>query len=166
MERLRVLNDSDYLAHHGVKGQKWGVRKEDDEKELNRVRSLHDEDIRYRKGLNDEQLRLQSKTDKQDQKVANQKRKRVIKNVVFGVALAAIGASVVSRLLKKRFGKQQNASVAIKNNAPTISKGKEYVTGYARVSPRGYNAPKNYANMKSRYIRKGAFTGALAKYSL
>lgn len=158
MERLRVVNDSDYLAHHGVKGQKWGVRKEDDEKELNRIKSLHDEDLRYQKGLNDEQLRLQKQADKQEQKQAKEKRKRVVKNIVFGAALAAVGAAIVSSLLKGRFGKQQNASTAIKNNAPTISKGKEYVTGYKNVPA--------FAQSSSRALGVKNYMGKKAKYNI
>lgn len=154
MERLRVVNDSNYLAHHGIKGQKWGVRKEDDEKELNRMKSLHDEDLRYQKGLNDEQLRLQKQTDKQEQKQAKQKRKRVIKNVIFGAALTAIGAAIVSGLLRGRFGGQQNASTCIKNNTSTISRGKEYVTGYSHApistSSRALGV-KNYMGKKAKY---------------
>ena len=155
MKRLVVVDDN-YLAHHGVKGQKWGVRKEDDEKELNRVRSLHDEDLRYQKGLNDEQLRLQRQTDKQEQKLAKEKRKRVIKNVVFGAALSAIGIAIVSSLLKGRFGGNQNASEAIKNNKATISRGKEYVTGYKNVPAFAASSSrtlgvKNYMGKKARY---------------
>ena len=32
MNDYYVIRDEDYLSHHGVKGQKWGVRKDDDKK--------------------------------------------------------------------------------------------------------------------------------------
>lgn len=157
MRRLVVVSDN-YLAHHGIKGQKWGVRKEDDERELNRIRSLHKEDVDYQKNLNNEELRLQKQIDKRDKKIAKEKRSRRIRNVIFGTVLSAIGVNIVANLLSKRFGKQQNASEAIKNNAAAISKGKEYVTGYKNVPV--------FANYSSRAMGVKNYMGKKAKYNI
>lgn len=134
---------NNYLQHHGVKGQKWGVRKEPEETAKSR-NSFDDEMLNYER----QQAKLQKKEEKK------QKRERA-KKIFFGVALTTAGIAVVAALIKK-FGNKKPATQVISENKATISAGKEYVTGYnkAKLIQLGSSRTlgvKNYMGKKRTY---------------
>jgi len=90
---------NNYLQHHGVKGQKWGVRKEPEETAKSR-NSFDDEMLNYER----QQAKLQKKEEKK------QKRERT-KKIFFGVALTTAGIAVVAALIK---------NLVIKNLQPKL----------------------------------------------
>lgn len=130
---------NDYLQHHGVKGQKWGVRKEPEETAKNR-NSFDDEMLEYER----QQAKLQKKEEKK------QKRERA-KKIFFGVALTTAGIAVVAALIKK-FGNKKPATQVIAENKATIAVGKEYTTGFKDV-PVGLLQSSRYNHVK-KYMGK------------
>lgn len=137
--------NKNYLQHHGVKGQKWGVRK-DPEPGQGRSKtgnSEYDELLRYEK----ERAKLERKEEKRQKRERNKK-------IFLGVALTAAGVAAVSTLIK-RF-RNKSASQAIAENKATIAVGKEYTTGFKDV-PVGllqssrYNHVKNYMGKHKTY---------------
>lgn len=114
--------NENYLQHHGIKGQKWGVRK-DPEPGQGRSKtgnSEYDELVKYEK----EHAKLERKEEKRQKRERNKK-------IFLGVALTAAGMAVVATLIKKF--RNKSASQAISENKATIAVGKEYVTGYSNV---------------------------------
>lgn len=123
------VKHSDTLQHHGVKGQKWGVRKDHESSQ----------DI--------------SETDNSEYEEKRQKRERN-KKIFIGVALTAAGIAAISTLVK-RF-KNKSASQTISENKATITVGKEYVTNYSNVPIKNLESSrrlgiKNYMGKNRSY---------------
>lgn len=142
-------NQNNYLQHHGVKGQKWGVRKEEERQaEYEHERRINDEQIRVQKKM----YQLENKQNKLEQK---EKRKKILRNIAIGVVLTAAGVGIVKALLGSRFS-GQSANEAIKSNPNTISYGKQYTTGYSNVPVKNLSSSKrlgikNYAGKNATY---------------
>lgn len=129
MKRLVVVDDN-YLAHHGVKGQKWGVRKDESSDNPNTEPYELETDSR-------KQIENQEKQQKE-------KRNKTIRNIVLGVGLTAIGISIVERLLRTRFSDKSSKN----SNTKTRTKKSAHIPGssWKDVYGKGHNDP---------YVKKG-----------
>lgn len=70
------MKDENYLAHHGIKGQKWGVRKEEDKKSPKK--KLSKEELLKRK----------------------EKGKKIVKGIAIGTASVAATAAATALVVK------------------------------------------------------------------
>lgn len=94
---------SDFIAHHGVKGQRWGVRKYYDDKgkltELGKRRYAEKEkkaDFKRQKALNTQQYRQQKALNEQASQHESKRRRG---RVLAAAALVAIGASAAKGIM-------------------------------------------------------------------
>ena len=122
-------NNYNELYHYGVKGQKWGVRKDSESSQ----------------GI--------SETDNSEYEEKRQKRERN-KKIFIGVTLTAAGIAAISTLVK-RF-KNKSASQTISENKAAIAVGKEYVTNYNNVPIKNLESSrrlgiKNYMGKNHSY---------------
>ena len=133
-----------YLQHHGVKGQKWGVRKEDPESNKNKNSTNsqeYDDLIKYEK----ERIKLERKEERRQNREKNKK-------VFYGVALTAAGIAAVVTLIRRFSNKPAHQVIA--ENKSTIAAGKQYTTGYKNV-PVGLMQSSRYNRVRN-YMGKGA----------
>lgn len=103
-KEYRINRDEEYLAHHGVKGQKWGVRNEEEPTG------------RQRKGSGDTDLyEYNSKTQSMQRINRDEYAKRGVKaagaasGIVAGLSAATIGYAVVSSMKDVNLGKALGA---------------------------------------------------------
>ncbi len=93
----------DYIAHHGVKGQRWGVRKYYDENgkltELGKKRYAEKEkkaDFKRQKALSNQQYKQQKALNEQASQHESKRRRG---RVLAAAALVAIGASAAKGIM-------------------------------------------------------------------
>ncbi|WP_288940762.1 hypothetical protein [uncultured Streptococcus sp.] len=93
----------DYIAHHGVKGQRWGVRKYYDENgkltDLGKRRYAEKEkkaDFKRQKALNNQQFKQQKALNEQASQHESKRRRG---RVLAAAALVAIGAAAAKGIM-------------------------------------------------------------------
>lgn len=133
MEKWIVIKDENYLEHHGIKGQKWGVRKQnsenDDEKKTSEKTSTDIIDTKELKNKDDT------------------KKSKVSKAILVG-ALATMGAALVTTLIVK-LSKRNNNNSSKTSTKKTKRAKSAHIPGssYKDVYGKGWN--------NDPYVKKG-----------
>ena len=106
-----------YLAHYGVKGMKWGVINE--EEPVGQQPAYSEQDTQSMKQTAD-------KVRNADAETVKEKRKRIVRNIVKGVAIGAIVAGItvgaVKGYAKKQTGEEQDLATSLGIIGQKISK--------------------------------------------
>lgn len=155
-----MYNENDYieyrkdcLAHHGVKGQKWGVRrlKEKIQKEKlkakiaeqkQKQKDPYEDQLRFQKQSNKNQIKFEEKRhefDQQDAKEKTKNGKSIIKTLLVGGVLATAAISSILVKHKNNIAEgQARASVMMQKsrNTNAVSRAKTSVK-VASIKSRG-----------------------------
>lgn len=148
-EYYGVTRSPEYLAHYGVKGMKWGVRKA---KESGNSRQL---DRQWRKA-NRKLTRLQNKANW----VTQNKRKNIADNITAGVQTAGLLSASGALMAKKTNGAVASIVGSSLLSAPSVIGS---LRTKKRLLPEGHKKAvedaNNWANEMNRAFRKTKYQG-------
>lgn len=111
---MDYLEFKNYLSHHGVKGMKWGVRKEEDESEaeFRRKKELKEIEYRQQRSAQRSQERVQSRSERarifceanvrkmnKDELKSQERQQKGRKALI--TSLVVIGGLIVTRGIRK-----------------------------------------------------------------